>query len=182
MLMNIEKSVLLVVDVQERLLPAINDGAAVLANCIWLAGVARRLGVPVVVSEQYPSGLGPTASALKAALAEVHFVEKTHFSCVSDGCLEGTSVEDRRQIIVVGTEAHVCVQQTVLELRWQGKEVFVVADGVGSRKALDKELALQRMRAHGVEIVTREMVAFEWLKRSATDLFREVNRDFIRDN
>lgn len=182
MLMNIEKSVLLVVDVQERLLPAINDGAAVLANCIWLAGVARRLGVPVVVSEQYPSGLGPTASALKAALAEAHFVEKTHFSCVSDGCLEGTSVEDRRQIIVVGTEAHVCVQQTVLELRWQGKEVFVVADGVGSRKALDKELALQRMRAHGVEIVTREMVAFEWLKRSATDLFREVNRDFIRDN
>lgn len=182
MLMTAEKAVLLVVDVQERLLPAIHDGEAILANCIWLVGVARRLGVPVVVSEQYPAGLGPTAADLKAALAEAHFVEKTHFSCVSDGCLGGTEVEARRQVIVVGTEAHVCVQQTVLELRWQGKEVFVVADAVGSRKPADRDAALARMRAHGVEIVTREMVAFEWLKRSANDLFREVNRDFIRDN
>lgn len=182
MLMTADKAVLLVVDVQERLLPAIHDGEAILANCIWLVGVARRLGVPVVVSEQYPAGLGPTAADLKAVLAEARFVEKTHFSCVSDGCLGGTEVEARRQVIVVGTEAHVCVQQTVLELRWQGKEVFVVADAVGSRKPLDKALALERMRAHGVDIVSREMVAFEWLRRSATAQFREINRDFIRDN
>lgn len=182
MLMTAEKAVLLVVDVQERLLPAIHDGEAILANCIWLVGVARRLGVPVVVSEQYPVGLGPTAAALKGTLAEARVVEKTHFSCVSDGCLGGTEVEARRQVIVVGTEAHVCVQQTALELRWQGKEVFVVADAVGARKPLDKALALERMRAHGVDIVSREMVAFEWLRRSATAQFREINRDFIRDN
>lgn len=181
MLMDSGKSSLLVVDVQERLLPSINEGEAVLRNCIWLAGVARRLEVPIVVSEQYPTGLGATAPALlEAAGAQV--VEKVHFSCVADGCLVGTAVEARRQVVVVGTEAHVCVMQTVLELRWQGKEVFVVADAVGSRKPADRDAALARMRAHGVEIVTREMVAFEWLKRSANDLFREVNRDFIRDN
>jgi nicotinamidase-related amidase len=170
MLMDSAKSSLLVVDVQERLLPAIADGEAVLRNCIWLAGAARRMGVPVVVSEQYPAGLGrpprPAGGARRCALRQ-----KTHFSCVADGCLTGTAVEQRRQVVVVGTEAHVCVMQTVLELRWQGKEVFLVADAVGSRKPADKEAALARMRSHGVEIVTREMVAFEWLQRSATELF-----------
>ena len=182
MLMNCNKSSLLVVDVQARLLPAIADGETVHANCIWLARVAQRLGVPVVVSEQYPEGLGSTAEALLAAVGEAPVVTKTHFSCVSDGCLAGTPVEARRQVVVVGTEAHVCVLQTVLELCWQGKEVFVVADAVGSRKPADREAALERMRRHGVEIVTREMVAFEWLQRSATTQFREINRDFIRDN
>ena len=210
MLMDRNKSSLLVVDVQARLLPAvallsnntriadvvpaadppecqlampaIADGETVLANCIWLARVAQRLDVPVVVSEQYPEGLGRTAGPLLAAVSEAQVVTKTHFSCVSDGCLAGTPVEARRQVVVVGTEAHVCVLQTVLELCWQGKEVFVVADAVGSRKPADREAALERMRRHGVEIVTREMVAFEWLQRSATPLFREINRDFIRDN
>ena len=182
MLMDSAKSSLLIVDVQERLLPAIADGQDVLRNCIWLAGVARRLKVPVVVSEQYPAGLGPTAAPLLAALEDARFVEKSRFACVADGCRPVTEVDARRQVVVAGTEAHVCVMQTVLELRWQGKEVFLVEDAVGSRKPGDKAASLARMRAHGVEVVTREMVAFEWLKRSATEVFREVNRDFIRDN
>lgn len=182
MLMDGGKSTLLIVDVQERLLPAIADGQTILDNCVWLARLATRLKVPVVVSEQYPAGLGATIAPLREALDDAHFVEKTHFSCVSDGCLSSTAIDVRRQVVVVGTEAHVCVMQTVLELRWQGKEVFLVEDAVGSRKPADKQAALARMRAHGVEVVTREMVAFEWLKRSATDLFREINRDFIRDN
>ena len=123
-----------------------------------------------------------TSASLRATAGDAPLVTKTHFSCVADGCLVGTAVEQRRQVVVVGTEAHVCVMQTVLELRWQGKEVFVVADAVGSRKPADKEAALARMRSHGVEIVTREMVAFEWLHDSAGPLFREINRDFIRDN
>ena len=180
MLMNRETSSLLVVDVQERLLPSIADGDAVLANCDWLVGVARRMGVPVVVSEQYPEGLGPTAASLRATAGDAPLVTKTHFSCVADGCLAGTAVEQRRQVVVVGTEAHVCVMQTVLDLRWQGKEVFVVADAVGSRKPADKEAALARMRSHGVEIVTREMVAFEWLGQAGTDLFRDVSKNFLK--
>ena len=181
MLMDASKSSLLIIDVQERLLPAIADGQTILRNCIWLVGVARRLQVPIVISEQYPAGLGPTAAPLRAAAGEAPFVQKTHFSGVADGCFADTAVEARRQVVVTGTEAHVCVMQTVLELRWQGKEVFLVEDAAGSRKIGDKQAALARMRAHGVEVVTREMVAFEWLKRGATDLFREVNRDFIRD-
>ena len=120
MLMNSSKASLLIVDVQTRLLPAIADGETVLQNCIWLTGVARRLAVPVVVSEQYPAGLGRTADALLEAAGDARIVEKTHFSCVSDGCLAGTAVDERRQVVVVGTEAHVCVLQTVLELRWHG--------------------------------------------------------------
>ena len=180
MLMSREKSALLVVDVQERLLPAIHAGDEVLANCVWLVGVAKRLSVPTVVSEQYPKGLGRTEATLRSAASDAAWVEKLHFSCVADGCLAGSAVEERRQIVVCGTEAHVCVQQTALELRWQGKEVFVVADAIGSRDPENKALALARMRAHGIEIVSREMVAFEWLHRAATEDFRAVNAAFIR--
>lgn len=180
MLMSREKSALLVVDVQERLIPAIHACDEVLANCVWLVGVAKQLSVPTVVSEQYPKGLGRTEPTLRRAATDAKWVEKVHFSCVADGCLVGTSVEDRRQVVVCGTEAHVCVQQTALELRWQGKEVFVVADAVGSRDPENKALALARMRAHGIEIVSREMVAFEWLRRAVTDDFRAVNTGFIR--
>lgn len=103
-----------------------------------------------------------------------------HFSAVADGCLRGTEVDRRPQVVVCGTETHVCVQQTALALRWQGKQVFVVAEAVGSRKAADKHWALERMAKHGIEIVTREMVAFEWLERAGTDEFREISRNFIR--
>ena len=180
MLMDRRCASLLVVDVQERLLPAIADGAAVLDHCVWLVRVARELGVPVVRSEQYPRGLGPTATALQEAAGDAAVVYKTAFSCVADGSLSGTPVDARRQVVVTGTEAHVCVLQTALGLRWQGKEVFVVAEAVGSRKPADKELALARMRAHGIEVVSREMVAFEWMERCTAPEFRTVSRNFIR--
>jgi nicotinamidase-related amidase len=77
-------------------------------------------------------------------------------------------------------EAHVCVQQTALELKWQGKEVFVVADSIGSRDPADKALALERMRSHGIEIVSREMTVFEWLRRADTPLFKEISVEFLR--
>ena len=100
MLMDRHKSSLLIVDVQARLLPAIADGEAVLGNCIWLAGVARRVGVPVVVSEQYPEGLGRTAEPLLAAVGDAPVVTKTHFSCVADGCLEGSEFKRVRWVTV----------------------------------------------------------------------------------
>lgn len=180
MLMNREKSVLLIVDVQERLAPAIHDGQAVIDNCVWLAGVAARVGVPVVVTEHFPGKIGATVAALRLAAADAQFVSKECFSAQADGCLKATALEVCRQVIVCGTEAHVCVQQTALDLRWAGKEVFVVADAAGSRDPANRDLAFARMRSHGIEIVSREMVAFEWLQRGGTDLFREVNRDFIR--
>jgi nicotinamidase-related amidase len=180
MLMNRDKSVLLIIDVQARLAPSIHDGEQVAANCAWLAGVAERVRVPIVVTEHFPDKIGATLEIVKAATTTAQYVGKQCFSAQGDGCLDPTRVSDCRQVIVCGTEAHVCVQQTALELRWAGKEVFVVADASGSRDPANRDLAFARMRSHGIEIVSREMVAFEWLQRGGTDLFREVNRDFIR--
>jgi nicotinamidase-related amidase len=180
MLMSADRSTLVIVDVQDRLAPAIHEGQSIVDNCIWLAQVAARVGVPVVVTEHFPAKIGTTVPALKGATAQACYVAKEFFSAQADGCLAGTAVEDRRQVVVCGTEAHVCVQQTALDLRWAGKEVFVVADASGSRDPANRDLAFERMRQHGIEIVSREMVAFEWLQRGGTALFSEVNRDFIR--
>jgi nicotinamidase-related amidase len=180
MLIEQDRSTLLVVDIQERLLPHIHEGQGVLDNAVWLVKLAQRLGVPVMVSEQYPKGIGPTIAVLRGLTSPEQVAEKQHFSCVAAKCLEHLPGHERSQMVVAGTESHVCVLQTVLDLRAQGKEVFVVADAVGSRKPSDKELALARMRAHGIEIVSREMVAFEWLKQAGTDVFREVSREFLK--
>jgi nicotinamidase-related amidase len=180
MLMNRDESVLLIVDVQERLAPAIHEGDRVAANCAWLAGVAARLAIPVVVTEHAPDKLGPTLGVVKAATAGAQTVTKQWFSAHADGCFTATAIQERGQVILCGTEAHVCVMQTALDLRWAGKSVFVVADATGSRDPANRELALARLRGHGVEIVSREMVAFEWLQRGDTPQFSAVNRDFIR--
>ncbi|MBK6630813.1 MAG: hydrolase [Betaproteobacteria bacterium] len=180
MLIERERSALLVVDIQERLLPHIHEGQAVLDNAVWLVKVAQRLGVPVMLSEQYPKGIGHTVAVLRELTLPENVAEKLHFSCVAAKCLDGLPGSGRPQMVVAGTESHVCVLQTVLDLRAQGKEVFVVADAVGSRKPSDKELALARMRSHGVQIVSREMVAFEWLRQAGTDTFREISREFLR--
>lgn len=180
--MRIDKtsSLLLAVDLQDRLLPAIAGGAAVLANAAWLVDVAQAVGVPVLATEQYPQGLGHTAPELRSRLPAEAIIEKLHFSAVTEGGLPQGVAAGKTQWIVVGTESHVCVLQTVLDLLVAGMEVFVVDEAVGSRRARDKELALQRMRQNGAEIVTREMVAFEWLEQAGTPLFRDVLKHFIR--
>lgn len=180
MLMNAEKSVLLIIDVQTGLAPAIHEGERIISNVIWLAGVASRIDVPVVVTEHFPDKIGHTDPRLKAVTPAAAYVTKQHFSASADGCLSATAVSDCRQVVICGTEAHVCVQQTALELRWAGKEVFVVADASGSRDPANRDLAFERMRSHGIDVVSREMVAFEWLRKGGTPLFREVNREFIR--
>ncbi len=180
MLIDRARSSLLVIDIQERLLPHIHDGQGVLDNAVWLVKVAQRLDVPVMLSEQYPKGIGPTVAVLRGLTFPENVAEKLHFSCVAAKCLDRLPGAERPQMVVVGTESHVCVLQTVLDLRAQGKEVFVVADAVGSRRPADKELALARMRAHGAEIVSREMVAFEWLGQAGSEEFREISRAFLR--
>jgi nicotinamidase-related amidase len=180
MLLQADASALLIVDVQARLLPAIHDGERVLHNCAWLIRLARELNVPLAISEQYPQGLGPTVDTLLDLVAPESIVEKVHFSCVAEGCLAPLPGFARKQIVVAGTEAHVCVLHTCLDLLAEGRQVFVVADAVGSRNPLDRELALARLRQNGAQILSREMVAFEWLRRAGTDLFRRINREFIR--
>jgi nicotinamidase-related amidase len=180
MLMNARESALLVVDVQERLLPHIHDWQRILENVAWLVKVAQKLDVPVMASEQYPKGIGATHPDIAALLPKEAIVEKLHFSCVAGQCLAPLAAYAKPQIVVCGIESHVCVQQTALDLKRSGKEVFVVDEAVGSRKPSDKALALERMRAHGIDIISREMVAFEWLHEAGTPVFKEISRDFLR--
>lgn len=180
MLIDPKHSALLIIDIQERLFPAIHEGMVLLDHADWLLQVAQCLGVPVIATEQYPKGLGPTLARLRERLTPSALVEKIHFSAAAEPGLFAAPGGERRQFVVIGTEAHVCVLQTALDLLGQGREVFVVAEAVGSRRAEDKALALERLRQAGAQIVSREMVAFEWLQRAGTELFREISRQFIR--
>jgi nicotinamidase-related amidase len=169
-----ERSALLVIDFQERLMPAIEDGAAAVANARRLLQAAERLDVPILFTEHNAGGLGPTIAEL-AAFADRRLAHKTTFdACRTAGFLD--RLGDRRDIVVAGCETHVCVMQTALGLLDAGRRVWLVRDAVGSRRAESKEAAVGRMARHGAEIVTTEMVLFEWLGSAAHPSFREVLR------
>jgi len=178
--MRADNSALLVIDMQERLLPHIHDWQRVLGHVDWLVQVAQRIGVPVAATEQYPQGLGPTVPVLAALLAPGAIGAKAHFSCAAADCLPGLPGAGRPQVVIAGIEAHVCVLQTALGLAAQGREVFVVADAVGSRDPSNRALALERMGRRGIGIVSGEMVGFEWLERAGTERFRAISREFLR--
>lgn len=180
MLIDARKSALLVVDVQGRLVPAISGWQALLDQVVWLIRVARRMDVPVLACEQYPQGLGPTHPAIAAELPPGCIASKLHFSAVAGGCHALEQAGGPAHYVVCGMESHVCVLQTVIELLENDKRVFVVEEAVGSRRESDKTLALARMREAGAAIVSREMVAFEWLRRADSDVFREVSKAFLR--
>ena len=159
-----ETSTLLVVDLQERLMPAIAEAAGVLGNAGRLVRAATRLEVPVTTTEQDPTKLGPTVREI-ADLLPTSAVTKSTFAA---------DLSIPSGVVVCGCEAHVCVLQTVLALRASGHDVAVVADAVGSRAAGNRDAAIARMRDHGVDVVTTEMVVFEWLGSSRHPAFREV--------
>jgi nicotinamidase-related amidase len=162
-------SALVVIDVQARLMPAIEGAGAVVGNVRRLLDAAALLAVPVLFTEQNPAGLGPTVEALQPAVPVLH---KMAFDACRDRGL--AAFPDRPSMVVAGCEAHVCVLQTVLGLLDAGRRVFVVRDAVGSRRAESKETALARMARHGAEIMTAEMVVFEWLGTANDPRFRQA--------
>ena len=168
-------SALLAVDLQARLAPAIDRIDALLARAELLLRAAVRLGVPVAFTEQSPAGLGPTLAPLTRLVPAAQVIGKEHFRATAEPALpawiERTGAD---QVVVFGTEAHVCVLQTSLGLLEAGLAVHVVADAVGSRRPEDRSVALRRLNSAGCRIVTAEMVAFEWLERAGTEEFREV--------
>jgi len=180
MLIDARDSTLLVVDVQGKLVPAIAGWQPLLDHVIWLIRVARKLEIQVLACEQYPQGLGPTHPAVAAELPAGCVASKLHFSAVAGACHGLDLAGGSGQLVVCGMETHVCVLQTVIELLAKGKQVFVVEEAVGSRRESDKALALARMRDAGAAIVSREMVAFEWLRRADSAVFREVSKTFLR--
>jgi nicotinamidase-related amidase len=178
-LLAAKTSQLLVVDAQAQLLPAVIDAQGVAGNIRLLLAAARRLGVPVTVSEQYVKGLGGTDPAIADVLpADSVKLEKISFSCWRDEPLrqrlQGLAVMGRGDLVVCGAEAHVCVLQTVLDARAAGLRVALCADAVSSRQTRNTDLALARAQRAGVDIVTTEMVVFEWLERAGTDNFRAL--------
>lgn len=179
MLLSRDKSQVLIVDVQEKLLTAISGKDRIVDRCVRLVLGARKLGIPITLSEQYPQGLGPTADSIRDAFANDGFIaDKTEFSCIRNTLLSERLHDLRRagrsQVVVGGIEAHVCVAQTAMDLEAQGFEAFVVADAVGSRSKASAKLALTRLRKSGVDIVDSEMVLFEWMERAGTPEFKEL--------
>ena len=175
MLIDKDAAALLVVDVQARLAPAVRDGERVVERTRLLLEAARQLSVPVIVSEQYPRGLGHTDERLGELPPGTTVIDKTAFSCLREPRLRAYLDRlGRGQIVLCGMETHVCVLQTALDLRHAGWEVFAVADAVGSRTEASRRLGLERMRDRGIDIVDSEMVAFEWLERAGTEAFRKL--------
>jgi nicotinamidase-related amidase len=181
MLLQQEKSCLLVVDIQEKLTPHILQQQKLIKNCQWLMQLSRELKVPMLVSEQYPQGLGKTVKDLQAYFEADEVMSKVHFSCASDSkCLQRINDLERRHIIIVGIETHVCVLQTAIQLQLLGKQVYVVADAVSARDETDHLYGLQRMRTAGIQVITKEMIFFEWLQFAATPQFKTLSKKYLK--
>jgi nicotinamidase-related amidase len=169
---------LILVDVQEAFRPVIDDFDGVVANCGLLAEGFAQLGLPVLVSEQYPKGLGHTVEELVARLPEeAEPVEKLRFSAIGVPDIDDRiAAGGRRQWVVAGIEAHVCVNQTVHDLIARGHEVHVAGDAVSSRTASNRELGLDKMRLAGARVTSAEMALFELLEEAGSPEFKAISK------
>jgi len=178
-LLSRHRSVLVVIDAQTRLAPAIDGGAAALGRIGVLLKAAGRLDIPVIVTEQYPAGLGPTVAELTSVLADfptpATVLQKIHFSAWAEPSFRAAvAATGRHQVVFAGFEAHVCVLQTALATHAAGYPSFVVADAVGSRDPRSLAMALDRFRLQGLTPIMAEMAVFEWLGQAATPEFRDL--------
>jgi nicotinamidase-related amidase len=169
-------SQLILIDLQTRLLSAMPQEAmqTVIRNCGILAQAAAMLEVPVIVSEQYPKGLGNTAPELLAFLPNIKPVEKLTFSCMAEPKFSRQLTRDHSQVVIAGMEAHICVLQTALDLQ-NSKQVFVAEDAIISRNPANKANALARMREAGCIISNTESIVFEWLGKADSDAFKAIS-------
>lgn len=172
-----EKTALLVVDIQERIINVMREPQEVIANTIKLIKGCNLLGVPVFYTEQYPKGLGPTVKEILDELRNAQYADKMSFSCSGAGELFAElKLKNISQVVLCGIESHVCVQQTAMDLIANEFQVNLPADAVSSRKEKDYWIALDRMRSHGVEVTTTESVLFELLTVCGTDVFKQVSK------
>ncbi|HMP78407.1 MAG TPA: hydrolase [Pirellulaceae bacterium] len=175
-LLDRRTSGLLIVDVQQKLLPLIENHQRLAWNIGRLIQGASILGVPIAGTEQYPQGIGPTVPKLRELLPRP-IAHKLMFSCRECTALtRDFRDQDKEQIVVAGIETHVCIQQTALDFLAQGFQVFIVIDGVSSRHELDHNVALRRMESAGATLTTVESVLFEWCETSACPEFKEISR------
>ncbi len=177
MRLNTDQAMLLVIDMQTKLLPLIDNMERVLETSCLLVRAAELFELPVIVTEQYPKGIGPTVAELVGVLEPINpaTMEKASMSvCGEEPIRERLREIDREQIIICGIEAHVCVQQSVLDLLAMDYQVHVCADAVGSRAAIDYKMALHRMRQSGATVTTAETVLFELIERCDAEKFKPM--------
>jgi len=177
MRIQIKESAGLVIDIQERLFPHMDHSGLLLANTVKLLKGLEVLGVPVLLTEQYPQGLGHTLEEVRTLCGSAEPVTKAAFSCCDEPAfLSALEHSARRTVIICGIEAHVCVLLTVIDLIENGYVPVVAADCISSRKPGDREIAMERMRTEGAIITTMESVLFELAGVSGTDPFRAISR------
>ncbi len=177
---NHDDAILLVIDMQRKLLPHIDDHESVEQNVIRLIHGTHTLGVPVIVTEQYPQGIGRTTDGVLEALEETNSSEAiqkmTFSSCGADPFLQRLESGGRRQIILAGIETHVCVYQTAIDLLDRDFGVWLVGDAVSSRTPRNRQIAIDRLTAEGAKLTSTEMVLFELTVACGTDEFRSISK------
>ncbi|HSL88358.1 MAG TPA: hydrolase [Ignavibacteriaceae bacterium] len=177
LLLKKESSALLIIDLQEKILPVIRNIETVLENTVKLIKGFKAMQLPIYFTEQYPKGLGPTSQKIKDELEGYSAINKMSFSCSgAENLFEEFHKKKFSQIVVSGVESHVCVQQTVLDLLSNNFQVNLTADAVSSRKETDYNIALERMRTLGAQITTTESVLFELLEVCGTPEFKTVSK------
>lgn len=176
-----DQSLLLIVDFQAGLLPVIEGGGAAIDEAAWLAGIANALQVPIWLTEQYPEKLGGTAPVLLNALGEHQIWQKNHFSAMEEASFaEALAALGPKQVVICGTEAHICVLQSALGLLEAGYQVFWLSEATASRRSDEARFARERACANGAVAVSADMVAYEWLYQCDTPIFKEVHQRFLK--
>jgi nicotinamidase-related amidase len=171
-----EDTAAVVVDIQERLLPHIHEGDIMLKNCLRLIEGLKILSIPVLITQQYTKGLGPTVPSVIQQFPEFRYIEKISFSCCEEPAFkQEIGFIGKTDIIICGIEAHVCVLQTCLDLIAGGRRPVVVEDCVSSRKPNDKHIAIERMRQEGARITTMESLLFELVRVAGSDTFKSIS-------
>lgn len=164
-----------VIDVQEKLFPLIHEHEQLAKNMSILIQGMKVMDIPLLVTQQYTKGLGGTVTQIKDAIGEYHHIEKMAFSCCGDeGFMSVLKKLNKKNVILMGIESHVCVLQTALDLIAEGFQPVVIEDCVSSRKPNDKRIAVERMKQSGAIVSTYESILFELTEVSGTDLFKSI--------
>lgn len=174
--LSVQNALLMVVDLQDRLLPAIHDNQAVLGRSGIMIKAARVLDIPIIWTEQYRRGLGPTNPAIAEAIGDAaEPMEKMAFGCLGDAAIaEAVRASGRTQLILIGIETHVCIMQTALAALEDGLQVFLAEDAISSRRASDRETALRRMAQAGAIPASVEMLIMELLVVAGGEKFKAI--------
>jgi nicotinamidase-related amidase len=171
-----EETVFMVVDIQERLVPAMPEGQKVIRNTNILLNLCKKLDIPIIVTEQYPKGLGKTVSEVSDNLGELTVYEKISYTGYTDDVKSALKQLGKKKVIIAGIETHVCVLQTTRDLLANGYQVFVLGDAVSSRTKENYQNGLSLMSAMGAVVTNTETVVFDILKQAGTPLFKEMSK------